>query len=69
MQEATKRVLLAMVTVAAAGCSSMPEPRMLLPSGKISPQQIASLGRASGTVVDPQSALPVSKRSLTIPFN
>ncbi len=52
MQEATTRVLMAMVTVAAAGCSSMPEPRMLVPTGKISPQQVASLGRASGTVVD-----------------
>jgi len=48
----TRGMLVLIVLAAAAGCSSMPSPKMLVPSAKVSASQVKSLDKASGSVVD-----------------
>jgi hypothetical protein len=53
MRESTAKLLLVMVLgAAAAGCASMPTPKILVPTNGVSAEQVSSLGQASGSVVD-----------------
>jgi hypothetical protein len=53
MRKSSLRLLLVMILgAAAAGCASMPTPKVLVPTDGVSAKQVTSLGQASGSVVD-----------------
>ena len=52
MRPSIRRNSVLLLLATAAGCSSLPAPKMLVPTANLSAHQVKSLGTASGSVVD-----------------